>query len=45
MNDDELSQYLSWFEAQIQGCDEYIASNLVIEAEEIEIDDEYLFLK
>ncbi len=46
MNDDELSQYLSWFEAQIQGCDEYIASNLVIEAEEIEIDDEEdLFLK
>ena len=45
MNDDELSQYLSWFEAQIQGCDEYIASNLVIEAEEIEIDDEFLCLK
>ena len=45
MNDDELSQFLSWFEAQIQGCDEYIASNLVIEAEEIVIDDEYLCLQ
>lgn len=37
---DELSQYESWFAAQIQECDEYIASNLVIESEEIEIDDE-----
>lgn len=40
MNDDELSQYQSWFEGQIQECDEYIASNLAIETEEIELDDE-----
>lgn len=40
MNDDELSQYQSWFEGQIQECDEYIASNLVIETEEVELDEE-----
>lgn len=37
---DELSQYESWFEGQISECDEYIASNLAIETEEIELDDE-----
>lgn len=37
---DELSQYKGWFEGQIQECDEYIASNLVVETEEIEFDDE-----
>lgn len=36
----ELSQYESWFEGQIQECDEYIASNLAIKTEEIELDDE-----
>lgn len=40
MNYDELSQYQSWFEGQIQECDEYIASNLVIETEEVELDEE-----
>lgn len=40
MTDEELSQYKGWFEGQIQECDEYIASNLVIESEEIELDDE-----
>nr|DAR70955.1 MAG TPA: hypothetical protein [Caudoviricetes sp.] len=40
MNDDELSQYQSWFEGQIQECDEYIASNLVIETEKVELDEE-----
>lgn len=40
MNDDELSQYQSWFEGQISECDSYIAENLVIETEEIELDDE-----
>lgn len=38
--EDELSQYESWFEGQIQECDEYIASNLAIETEEIELNDE-----
>ena len=37
---DELSQYESWFEGQVKECDEYIASNLAIETEEIELDDE-----
>lgn len=37
---DELSQYESWFEGQISECDSYIAENLVIETEEIELDDE-----
>ena len=40
MNDDELSQYQSWFENQVSECDSYIAENLVIETEEIELDDE-----
>ena len=40
MNDDELSQYQSWFEDQIKECDEYIASKLVIETEEVELDEE-----
>ena len=40
MNDDELVQYQSWFEGQIQECDEYIASKLVIETEEVELDEE-----
>lgn len=40
MNDDELSQYQSWFEGQIKECDEYIASKLVIETEEVELDEE-----
>lgn len=40
MNDDELSQYKSWFENQVSECDSYIAENLVIETEEIELDDE-----
>lgn len=40
MNDDELRQYQSWFEGQISECDSYIAENLVIETEEIELDDE-----
>lgn len=40
MNDDELSQYQSWFESQVSECDSYIAENLVIETEEIELDDE-----
>jgi hypothetical protein len=40
MNDDELSQYQSWFEGQIQECDEYIASKLIIETEEVELDEE-----
>jgi hypothetical protein len=37
---DELSQYESWFEGQISECDSYIAENLVIETEEIELEDE-----
>lgn len=40
MNDDELSQYQSWFEGQINECDDYIASKLVIETEEVELDEE-----
>ena len=40
MNEDELSQYQSWFEGQIKECDEYIASKLVIETEEVELDEE-----
>lgn len=40
MNDDELSQYQSWFKGQIKECDEYIASKLVIETEEVELDEE-----
>ena len=40
MTAEELSQYKGWFEGQIQECDEYIASNLVVETEEIELDDE-----
>lgn len=40
MIDDELSQYQSWFESQVSECDSYIAENLVIETEEIELDDE-----
>ena len=40
MNDDELSQYQSWFEGQIKECDEYIAYKLVIETEEVELDEE-----
>nr|DAK24574.1 MAG TPA: hypothetical protein [Caudoviricetes sp.] len=40
MNDDELSQYQSWFEGQIKECDEYIASKLAIETEEVELDEE-----
>lgn len=40
MTAEELSQYKGWFEGQIQECDEYIASNLVVETEEIEFDDE-----
>ena len=40
MTAEELSQYEGWFEGQIQECDEYIASNLVVETEEIEFDDE-----
>lgn len=40
MNDDELSQYQSWFEGQINEYDEYIASKLVIETEEVELDEE-----
>ena len=40
MNDDELSQYQGWFEGQIKECDEYIASKLVIETEEVELDEE-----
>ena len=40
MTADELSQYQSWFEGQIKECDSYIAENLVIETEEIELDDE-----
>ena len=37
---DELIQYVGWFIAQIKECDEYIAANVVIESEEIELDDE-----
>lgn len=37
---DELSQYESWFKDQISKCDGYIASNLAIETEEIELDGE-----
>ena len=40
MTADELSQYQSWFENQVSECDSYIAENLVIETEEIELDDE-----
>ncbi|HGP7205041.1 TPA: hypothetical protein ACLRK2_002165 [Neisseria meningitidis] len=40
MTNDELSQYESWFAAQIKECDEDIASNLVIEFQEIEFEDE-----
>lgn len=40
MTADELSQYQSWFESQVSECDSYIAENLVIETEEIELDDE-----
>lgn len=40
MNEDELSQYQSWFEGQIKECDDYIASKLVIETEEVELDEE-----
>lgn len=40
MTAEELSQYKGWFEGQIQECDEYIASNLVIEFQEIEFEDE-----
>ena len=40
MSDDELSQYQGWFEGQIKECDEYIASKLVIETEEVELDEE-----
>lgn len=40
MNDGELSQYKSWFESQVSECDSYIAENLVIETEEVELDDE-----
>ena len=40
MTADELSQYQSWFEGQIKECDEYIASRLVIETEEVELDEE-----
>lgn len=40
MTADELSQYQSWFESQISECDSYIAENLVIKTEEIELDDE-----
>ena len=39
INDEELSQYKSWFEGQISECDEYIASNLAIETEEIELEE------
>lgn len=38
-NDEELSQYKSWFEGQISECDEWIASNLEIETEEIELEE------
>lgn len=40
MTADELNQYESWFEDQIKECDEYIASKLVIETEEVELDEE-----
>lgn len=40
LNDDELSQYQRWFEGQINECDDYIASKLVIETEEVELDEE-----
>lgn len=31
INEDELNQYVHWFSDQINECDEYIASKLVIE--------------
>ena len=38
-NETEHNQYLSWFENQISECDEFIAKNLKIEVEEIEIEE------
>lgn len=40
MNTDELGQYLTWFSTQIQECDEYIASNLVIETDDYALESE-----
>ena len=31
INEDELSQYVHWLSDQINECDEYIASKLVVE--------------
>lgn len=39
-NANEKSQYKRWFENQVAECDEWVAENLKIEIEEIELDDE-----
>lgn len=39
--EDELSQYSHWFCEQINGCDEYIASKLVIELTPEETENAY----